>query len=185
MAKIKDQSLYFIAVIPPDPIFQDAQELKEHFASVYDSKASLNSPPHITLHMPFKLSDKKVEKLIKTLSDLSTEHGSFELEFNGFKAFQPRVIFMSVTKQERLNRLQKSVQTAMKTKLNVFNANYQERPFHPHLTLAFRDLKKDKFEVAWQEFKEKKYHKTFMVKNFCLLKHDGKRWEVFQSFFLG
>ena len=53
------QKLYFIAIVPPSPIYDEALEQKEYFKAKYNSKASLNSPPHITLHMPFRWSEKE------------------------------------------------------------------------------------------------------------------------------
>ena len=50
----KADKLYFIAIVPPSPIYEEAFEQKVYFKTKYNSKASLNSPPHITLHMPFK-----------------------------------------------------------------------------------------------------------------------------------
>jgi 2'-5' RNA ligase len=72
----------------------------------------------------------------------------------------------------------------MKVYLNLFNAQYKDQPFHPHLTLAFRDLKKPAFYKAWQEFKEKKCEATFSVTEIVLLKHNGKIWNVYNNFIL-
>ncbi|MBK5277935.1 MAG: 2'-5' RNA ligase family protein, partial [Bacteroidia bacterium] len=66
--------------------------------------------------------------------------------------------------------------------LNIFNAQYKDMPFHPHLTLAFRDLKKPMFEKAWEEFKSKEYSESFAAKHFTLLKHNGKVWESLKDF---
>jgi 2'-5' RNA ligase len=179
-----DIGLYFIAVVPPEPVYQQAQNWKEHFASQYNSKASLNSPPHITLHMPFKMKEKKVQLLVDELRDAGSQHQSLTLKINGFDVFPPRVVFLNVVKHLSLNTLQEGIAQVMKTKFNLFNADYRDRPFHPHLTLAFRDLKKDKFENAWAEFEQKTYNEEFFLDRFWLLKHDGKRWKKFESFSL-
>lgn len=176
--------LYFIAVIPPNPVYDDAQLWKEHFDNTYQSKAALKSPPHITLHMPFKCKPKKEQALIDSLSTIGNKNSSFELTIDGFNAFKPRVIFMKTIENSALNSLQAIITKTMKTAFNIFNADYRDRPFHPHLTLAFRDLKKDKFELAWNEFQSKQYQKSFFIDQYWLLKHDGKRWHPYQSFSL-
>ena len=51
--KHEKRKQYFVALIPPSPVYEEAQALKEYFREKYNSKAALNSPPHITLHMPF------------------------------------------------------------------------------------------------------------------------------------
>jgi 2'-5' RNA ligase len=78
--------------------------------------------------------------------------------------------------------LQQQLHRFVKIELNLFNAQYRDKPFHPHITLAFRDLKKDKFEIAWQEFKGKKYTEKFDVNGITLLKHDGKVWIPYANF---
>ncbi len=36
--------LYFLAIVPPSPLYEEALALKHHFKDHYNSKASLNSP---------------------------------------------------------------------------------------------------------------------------------------------
>jgi 2'-5' RNA ligase len=176
------KQLYFIALIPPSPFYEEAQLLKEHFRDRYDSKGSLNSPPHITLHMPFQWKEAKEEKLIKALSKFSSGRKSFSVSFNDFSCFAPKVISIDIKPSELLHTLQHELHRLCKTELNLFNAQYRDLPFHPHLTLAFRDLKKDQFPIAWQEFKEKKFSGEFTIDKITLLKHDGKHWKVFHDF---
>ena len=59
---------YFIAIIPPSPIYEEALRLKEYFRDTYNSKASLNSPPHLTLHMPFRMKERKEAELVEKLA---------------------------------------------------------------------------------------------------------------------
>ena len=184
-SKDANQGLYFIAIIPSDPVNSEAQLWKEHFATQYQSKASLNSPPHITLHMPFKLKLRKEPMLIEALSVVGDQSDAFDLTIDGFDAFKPRSIFMKILEEKLLNQLQKNIRQVMKRQFNIFNSDYRDHPFHPHLTLAFRDLKKDKFELAWQEFQIKTYQETFPVGSFWILKHDGKRWLPLHAISLG
>jgi len=174
--------LYFIALILPSPFFEEAQKLKEHFHEQYHSKASLNSPPHITLHMPFQWKEGKEQKLINALSAFSSGKKSFRLSFNNFSCFAPRVIYIDVKPSESLTNLQHELHRFCKMELNLFNAQYRDLPFHPHVTLAFRDLKRDYFAKAWEEFQGKKFSGDFPVDKITLLKHDGKCWQPFQDF---
>jgi 2'-5' RNA ligase len=81
-----------------------------------------------------------------------------------------------------LERLQKNLERYFKRQLNLFNANYKELPFHPHVTLAFRDLKKPNYQKAWEEYVDKNYQATFLASKIALLKHSGAVWEIFQEF---
>jgi 2'-5' RNA ligase len=85
-------------------------------------------------------------------------------------------------KNDNLEALHLNLHQYCKKNLNVFNANYKDKGFLPHLTLAFRDLKKPMFAKAWEEFEHKDYAGEFSVENFVLLKHNGKIWEIFQEF---
>lgn len=181
MTEKNSKILYFIAIIPPEPIYGEALALKHHFENQYNSKAALHSPPHITLHMPFTWKESKEIELVNKLETFSLTQNSFEIRLNNFSAFEPRVIFIDVIKDEKLASLQKQLKRFCKVELNLFNADYKEFAYHPHITLAFRDLKKPEFYKAWEEFKEKKFETTFNADSIALLKHDGKEWKVLKS----
>jgi 2'-5' RNA ligase len=180
--KADNQKLYFIAFVPVPPVYDDALKLKLHFQEKYKSKAALNSPPHITLHMPFRWKVQKESILIQKLQAFVKDYEPIKICLDNFSSFPPRVIFIDVAKSELLDTFQKSLQRFCKKEFNLFNANYKEEPFHPHLTLAFRDLKKEFFKLAWDEFKAKEYKAEFIADKIALLKHDGKMWKIVQEF---
>lgn len=174
--------LYFIALIPPSPVLEEVQALKEYFRDHYHSKAALKSPPHITLHMPFEWKVAKEEKLVNALQEFSIARKEFTISLSNFSCFEPKVIFLDVRPSDLLVSLQTELHRFCKIKLNLFNAQYRDLPFHPHLTLAFRDLKKEAFANAWAEFREKKYSADFLVNKIILLKHTGNHWTSFREF---
>lgn len=175
---------YFIAIIPPSPVYEEALRLKEYFRDTYNSKASLNSPPHITLHMPFRMKEKREGELSEKLARFAeTQHG-FSLTFRNFSCFSPKVIFIDVETNPELNTLHQDLHQYCKEELNLYNATYKEQPFYPHLTLAFRDLKKPNFEKAWEEFRDREFRADFAVESITLLKHTGKLWQALRSFSL-
>jgi 2'-5' RNA ligase len=151
--------------------------LKEHFRDQYKSKASLNSPAHITLHMPFEWNSAKEEELVTTFKEFSID--PFEIQLQGFGCFEPRVIFVNVIRNLQLDECHKRLTDFCKRELNLFNAGFRDLPFHPHVTIAFRDLKKSAFETAWNEFKSKPYQASFECRKATLLKHDGRIWREF------
>jgi 2'-5' RNA ligase len=176
------KSQYLIALIPPSPLVEEIQLLKDYFKETYQSKASLKSPPHITLHMPFEWKDTKEEILIAALRKFGAGKICFDLQLQDFSCFAPRVIYLNVLESEPLRTLQSGLHTFCKTELNLFHARYRDLPFYPHITLAFRDLKKEMFENAWAEFKEKKFAGDFVVDKISLLKHDGMVWNPYADF---
>lgn len=175
---------YFIAIIPPAPIFEEADKLKHYFKDHYNSKASLNSPPHITLHMPFEWKAEKEKLLIEKLDGYLKNIQKPVVAIHGFDCFKPGVIFLKIEKTDELTLFQKDLERFCRRTFQLFNAQYRNLPFRPHLTLAFRDLKKSVFEKAWGEFSEKEFSKEFLADRIALLKHNGKIWEVFKEFSL-
>lgn len=178
-------NLYFIAVIPPEPILGECQAYKDYFFEQFNSKASLNSPPHVTVHMPFKLKEAREEKLIEAVSQVVKNHDQFSLQLNNYDHFGQRVIYVKVEDSSALTNLFLDIRKMMKVNFNVFNADYKNRGYNPHITLAFRDLKKEAFKTAWPEFEKATYQKTFEVNTLALLKHDGQKWQVLKDFELG
>lgn len=176
------RKLYFIAIVPPPPFYEEALNIKRYFSEQYASHGALKSPPHITLHMPFEWREDKEEMLISKLENFLQSQDTCSIRFQNFGCFPPRVIFVGVEKTEALQELQQNLQRFCKQELNLFNANYKEFPFNPHLTVAFRDLKKSFFQKAWEEFSEKKFEGEFSAEAVTLLKHTGKQWEVFRTF---
>ena len=70
----------------------------------------------------------------------------------------------------------------MRIELKLDNADYKDRPFHPHMTLAFRDLKKKDFARLWASLDGRPVNHTWQADRFWLLKHNGKFWEMYRSF---
>ena len=173
-----EKALYFIALVPPEPILGELWLLKKQLASDYGARAALKSPPHITLHMPFRYRSDRESGISDSLGRLCSDRNPFPVELNNFNAFAPRVIYVDVTPQPRLNSLQSELHKCMKRDLNVFNADYKNRPFRPHLTVLFRDLKKAAFNSAWDRLKNEKIAYEFNAEDICLLRHNGKSWDI-------
>lgn len=172
------ESLYFIAIVPPIEIQDEITKLKHEVAERYESKHALCSPPHITLHMPFKWKEKRFDELAGLIKNLNGDLEPFEVQLRGFDFFEPRVVFMDVVKNETLNLLQHDVVEACRKQLKLDNANFKNRAFHPHVTIGFRDLKKRMFYEAKKEFEKREVSCEFQAKEITLLKHDGKKWNV-------
>ena len=175
------KSKYFLAIVPPSPFYEEVLYWKNYFRINFNSKASLRSPPHITLHMPFEWQSEKEEKLITPLSQFVQKTNVLDVKLDGFGCFAPRVIFIQVTENILLNALQKTLSSFCKTELRLFNANRNDEPYQPHLTVAFRDLKKSVFKEAWDSVQEKSLKYKFTVNHISLLKHNGRSWDEYHD----
>ena len=135
---------YFLAIVIPEPFQTEIIGLKQYVCDNFNSKGALRSPAHITLHMPFEWKEEKETVLLEKLNEFNfTEPLSIELK--NFSCFEPRVVFIDVLQNQILADLQKELVQHVKLNLNLFNQANDRRGFHPHVTIAFRDLKKPRF----------------------------------------
>lgn len=171
-----------MALLPPPSLREEIQKLQLVFRDKYDSSHALKSPPHITLLNPFRLEKSSAEKAMKLLKNISQLTLPFSVKLRDFSTFKPHTIFIDVKKSRPLIELQQKLESTARDHSNIFNYNYRKRSYHPHLSLAFRDLSEPDFERAWQVFRTKKFKADFKTKAFILLKHDGQQWQVDQTF---
>lgn len=180
-----DLSLYFIAIVPPVELQQEVTRLKEEVRDRFGSKHALNAPPHITLHMPFRMKSKKMNQLTEEMQEVAETTSAFEVQLKGFGSFAPRVIFIDVVACSPLMSLQKQVAVMARGRLGLDNAMYKNLGFRPHMTIAFRDLKKSVFQTAWEAFENRLFDVTFRVNTLALLRHQDGVWQVDREFVLG
>lgn len=182
MANSKNLQLYLVALIPPEPIYSQVWQMKEEVMANFGSKAALKSPPHITLHMPFRWRADRQEGLIDCLKSAVLGQKHFEIRHEDYGCFEPRVIYVQVGTTPMLENLQMTVVRKMRRELKLLNADYKNRGFHPHMTIAFRDLKKPMFQQAWSAYAHRTYKAAWSCVSVYLLKHNGARWEVLEEF---
>ncbi len=70
----------------------------------------------------------------------------------------------------------------LETVLGIVDPVSKSRAFSPHMTVAFRDLTRQNFKAAWQEFQQRQLQFEFTATQLTLLIHDGKRWNVSAEF---
>lgn len=66
-------------------------------------------------------------------------------------------------------------------RFQVFNSTHKNNGFNPHITVAFRDLKKPTFHKIWDDVKNREFMETFLADNITIFKHNGKSWEIFKE----
>lgn len=169
--------MYFIALVASKEINEDVLKWKHFMRERFNCTVALRSPAHITLVPPFWMKDEIEAKLKDSIESFSHGQTSFELNLKNFSAFKPRVIYVDVQFNEALDKLHFALYESL-ILANVFPIEKEERPFHPHITIATRDLPKGSFHEAWPVFKEKKYEASWIVNSISLLRHNQKNWDV-------
>ena len=170
---------YFIAIVLPPPVFEEAEKIKHELYLTHSLKGALRSPAHITLHRPFEWKEEKENTLIEKLNTFKFS-GELQIELNNFSFFEPRVIYVDVLPSKELILLHNSLKNFAKTELKLFNEVTDLLGFHPHVTVASRDLKRPMFYELVPDFKTKKLNGVFNCNSFCLLKLE-KKWEVLHT----
>jgi 2'-5' RNA ligase len=172
--------LYFIAIVAPEPINQQVQEWKQYMLQHFNCRVALKSPAHITLIPPFDMPGTMHHELEEALLAFAQEQPSFSIQLKNFAAFKPRVIYVHVQPNTHLSDLQARLEAYL---LHIsFPVKKEDRTFHPHVTIANRDLQKDDFPLAWQYFQQVSYEVAFTANAISLLRHNGQIWEVANSF---
>lgn len=183
--QLEKKRRFFIAILPPSEVQDYANQVKQHFATTYHSKAALRSPPHITLQPPFEWEISKLSNLETVLTDFAQTLAPIPIILEGFSAFCPRVIYINVHQTPELLETQKKLLNCLESSLDITDIKAKSRTFHPHLTVGFRDLTKANFYQAWEEFQHQKVYFSFFCSELNLLIHDGKRWQVKSNFACG
>lgn len=167
--------LYFVALLPDQVIQDEVTAFKQTARERFGSGHALRSPPHVTLIPPFRSDNAD----FSALQTFAREQTPFYVQLNHFDRFGSRVIFVNVGREPAL--------LACQTQLAQFCADHfgirpDSRPFHPHMTVAFRDLQRSVFADAWAYFSAQTYERQFLANAVTLLRHTGQGWAVEQAF---
>jgi len=172
---------FFIALLPPDSVQDEVRQIQYDFRDRYSTQATLKSPPHITLIPPFEISSDRIEPLQIELEKFAKMRSPFTINLSGFAAFPPRVIYLNVISNPILSNLYVDVTATLANNIDIHDP-YASRPFVPHMTVAFRDLTPDNYELAWAEFSDRQISFEFESINLTLLKHEAQKWNVLSTF---
>lgn len=168
--------MYFIAIVLPAGANEKMLQLKHYMQEKYKCAVGLKSPAHITIVPPFWMREEREKDLFADVETISRQQELFCYNTNNFSAFKPRTIFVAIEENAELNALKIRVDEFLAPK--NYGLKKEERPFHPHVTIATRDLHKKAFAEAWQMFEDKKFEESYEASGLSVLKHNGKNWDV-------
>ena len=183
---ITSDNLYFIALIPQKEVYDAIEEFKNDFATRFASKRALKVMPHLTIKTPFILPFSEHERLLHWFQKLPIKQTQFGIELKSFGAFPGRnspVVFVHPVMNTSLSALQNEIIRSFKNLFPHLVTDFDLK-FHPHMTIAYRDLSFEKFQEAWKEYSRKEYSAVFKVENVYLLQHDKKQWNIIASYSL-
>ena len=172
--------MYFIAVVLPEDLNKKVLPYKQMMFERWGCRVGLKSPAHITVIPPFWMEAEKEAQLLKDIDWLSSNLATFSVATNHFSAFKPRTIFIDVAPNEQLAAVKKEADRFFR-QAEHYKIKIEYRPFHPHITIATRDLHKKAFAEAWLLFAEKEFQETWQATGLSLLRHNKKTWDVIHT----
>ena len=181
---MRRDTLFFVALLPPEHLQREVTAFKNYIAEKWGAHHALNSPPHLTLQPPFVWPENDLEALKNCLAGFASRQTPFTVELSGFGAFPPHVVFIKPLKNRFLSRLFHNLVICLERELG-FSDPRNQRPFHPHMTIAHRDLDARDFSAVWSYFVEKKFERQFEANVLALLRNVRGKWEVEEQFPLG
>jgi 2'-5' RNA ligase len=168
-------SMYYLAILCPREIDEQLLKYKHWMRDRFGCVTALKSPAHITLIPPFWLNEMKEAELYQAVKAFTSDIGSLQIQLTGFSHFNRRTLYVVVNDQPGLEKLKQQAESHfIRSFHTVINAG--DRPFHPHITIANRDLKPSDFIKAWDHFSKIKFTETFSIQTISLLKLDKSGW---------
>lgn len=174
----KSKTLYLVALLPSRETQARVRDLQQQLADDFGVVAALRSPPHITLIPPFAATDGDIVQLQDKLWKLLRGQQQVAFSVNGFGHFDDRVIFIQPRQSNAVDGLQKLLVELFQTQIKWLKAKL-DGPFHPHITLAYRDMKPEQFPIIWDAVSQGTFTSHEEVSSVFILRHDGQRWRVF------
>lgn len=172
--------MYFIALIPEKEFSEKVRKLQEGLREEHGISYAMRLPPHITLQAPFQCQPGLEKNLMECMAKFRSEFQGLSLKANNFGSFIQPVIFVSLEKNTCLHALQEEI-TEELTRAGCLVAAQRNNNYHPHISLAYRDLTPEKHAEIWPSFESRKLEDPFEAKSLVLFKHSGFQWEVVNS----
>ena len=140
-----DTTRTFIAVAVPEALTPRLARLRQNMAGEVPSARWAETPPHhVTLVFLGDVAHADLPEVCRVTAHVAATFAPFELTLNGLGAFpdpvRPRVIWAGLG-GEGVDDLQ-ALQAALAKAIGAVGYPGDNRPFRPHVTLAFMDADK-------------------------------------------
>ncbi|RYY67460.1 MAG: 2'-5' RNA ligase family protein [Chitinophagaceae bacterium] len=169
--------LYYVALVLPDALNRKIVLFKEWMRDRFGCRVGLKSPAHITILPPYWMEPALEAGLRSDLEAFAATQASFLVRTKGFSSFKTRTLFIDVHVDEPLRQLKAACDDWF-TRLPQYRLKREARPFHPHITIATRDIPAGAFADAWAHFGHKPFEEEWSATELSLLKHNGRSWDV-------
>jgi 2'-5' RNA ligase len=174
-------SMYFLAIVCPADIGEHVQKYKLWLQKRFGCNNAMKSPAHITMIPPFWWLEEEEFLLSDWLNEFR-HYDSFAIETGGIDTFGKNVLFIDVLFNPQLSALHNAVQQHF-TRQSGARIKTDSRSFHPHITLATRDIKPADLELARIYLEGKISKMKFQFEYISLLRLIDGKWQVMHNDF--
>ncbi len=172
---------YFIAWIPSYRVKSKIQNLKALLQIKFGINKSMNAPPHLTLIKPFELGQNELEHLQHVLCTFCKLQDPFEFKMQGLGSFGQHVLYVHLDQTDALLKFREALRLVLKETTHL-SEDTLHPDFHPHITLATKDLKPSLFSPVWAFLLQKIISEKCTLANICLLHYQNNQWQVIRKF---
>lgn len=172
--------MYYLAIVLPQQLNQKVLEWKNYMLRHFGCEVALKSPAHITLMPPFRIKEEKENDLIADMNQLAGGIQTFTITTDNFSSFAPRTLFIAVKHTARLAHAKKATDDFFRER-SAYPMKLETRPYHPHITIANRDLHKKDFDEAWSRLEQEQFEEEWIADGISLLRLGQKKWDVIHT----
>lgn len=167
--------MYYAAILCPKDIDDKVLRLKNWMKDQFGCVVALKSRAHITMIPPFWLEEEKETGLVQTLQSFTSETIVTDIETDNFSHFDRKVLFIKIKDNPGLAAIRTEAEWHFRKSFSEY-IKKDLRPFHPHITIANRDLRPGDFIKAWEVFSKKEFKESFPAQTISLLKLSFGKW---------
>ena len=177
MSTSATHKMYYVATVCPEQINEKIQKLKQWMKDRFGCVVAMKSPAHITLIPPFWFLIEREHELVNAVQTFTNPSLPVKIELEGFSHFRKKVLFVQVKENASLGELKGGTEKYFSGKFGaIFKKD--DRAFHPHITVANRDMKPSHFEQAWGHFSNMIFEESFSSNSISLLKLNPGKWTI-------
>lgn len=170
--------LYFVALIPQGDVKVQINNIKHQTGGRFGCRQALKSPPHITIIPPFRLQPELVEEMIGVVRNNFEPPANLSIDFSGLGAFETRTIYLDIVADSGINAYDLVAKKIVNQHPALFpNVRFHE-VFHPHITIANRDIPPGDFKEMMEYLSKKVLPATCNHFSLEVLHLDRGRWIV-------
>ena len=169
-----DNNTHFIGFLPP-PDIRRVVESDRKWSEKYGCRSGHSTPVHVTLVSPFS-SQKSTGEIKDTLNGILPLLSPFSSKVEGYGSFGNRTIFLRVEPSGDWDNLSKTLSKGLKAMGE--RVKVENKPLVPHLTVANRDIRRNKFDFLFSSLSSHSFSSLFIVDSVALFHREGRGWRV-------